>query len=414
MALLTACSNPTIKTGEGTPLAKESEAFNAASAWVEFENTFRLFYAYLETDVLDSEAWFKDVQLQAEQTKTAAEFRDVIRRAAYLFCDPHIVIGPLEDNGLNVFPTSSDLIAELVSGEYVITHVRLGSPAAASDIRPGWKITEIDGQSPEAFLEGVLRGFSLDISETQKAYLITLGLNGRRTGGRGLKFTHEGQIRTVQLESARDFARSLSKQPIVSVKTQGDTAIIRINNALGNNDLIQDFDKALESVKDKPSLVLDLRNTPSGGNTEVGRSLIGHFIKTEQPYQIHEIPSLEREFTVPRKFIELVQPREPYFPPENLRVLSGPWTGSMGEGITIGLDAAADATIIASDMGDMLGGLSNRYLKGSDMKLDLATEVLTHVNGTPREDFIADIAPATVELGPNGEDIGLRLAIGSF
>jgi carboxyl-terminal processing protease len=171
---------------------------------------------------------------------------------------------------------------------------------------------------------------------------------------------------------------------------QGRFGYIKINNHLGNNDLITAFDEALKAQMKTEGLVLDLRNTPSGGNTEVARSIIGHFIDETRSYQIHEVPSLEREFTVPRRFIEQVKPRLPYYD-KPVVVLGGHWTGSMGEGLVIGMDAAAGAYTITSDMGDLLGALRNFNMKKSTARVDFGSEALFHFDGTPREDYVADL-----------------------
>ncbi|MEJ7663499.1 MAG: hypothetical protein WKG07_30100 [Hymenobacter sp.] len=57
-----------------------------------------------------------------------------------------------------------------------------------------------------------------------------------------------------------------------------------------------------------------MRNTPSGGNTTVARGIMGHFVRREQPYQVHVVPSEERQFGVPRRFVEYVLPLAPFYP----------------------------------------------------------------------------------------------------
>ena len=96
-----------------------------------------------------------------------------------------------------------------------------------------------------------------------------------------------------------------------------------------------------------------------GGNTDVARSVIGHFLTEPQPYQVHEIPAVERATGVPRRFVEVALPRAPHYGGP-VAVLGGRWTGSMGEGLVVGLDAAAGAVTVGSDMGDLLGALWNR------------------------------------------------------
>lgn len=394
--------------------AGAAEDFNSSAAWDEFESTFRLFYAYLERDTFDVEALLRRTEVSAKSTGDAAAFRSAVRRMSYAFTDPHLIVGPLTDENYNVFPTSADLIIGHRSGDYFVQDVRAESPAYAAGVRPEWQVVSVEGQTPEAVVDAFFDGLIDDPTSKQRAYAVTIAANGRRQGGREIAFSTGEMVKTVILSSPRDFAIGLSEDPILDIRMKGETGIIRINNALGDNDLIAAFDAAMSEIRGAKYLILDLRNTPSGGNTEVGRSIIGHFIDKIAPYQVHEIPSLEREYTVPRHFVEYAKPRPPYFDPANAVVLAGKWTGSMGEGIVIGLDAAADMTVIASDMGDLLGGLSNRNLPLSGMRLDLGTETLFHVGGTPREDYTADIDLPYADTNPNGKDPAMMAAAAYF
>ena len=86
-------------------------------------------------------------------------------------------------------------------------------------------------------------------------------------------------------------------------------------------------------------LVLDLRDTASGGNTIVARAVLGWFVARPTCYQIHNLPAEERATGVARQWIEQVLPRpgKRHRGPVTVRV--GRWTGSMGEGLALGLDA---------------------------------------------------------------------------
>jgi len=148
--------------------------------------------------------------------------------------------------------------------------------------------------------------------------------------------------------------------------------------------------------------VIDLRNTPSGGNTDVARALLGHFVDVPQPYQMHTIPGVERATTVPRRFVEYVEPRAPRYE-GRVAVVGGAWTGSMGEGCVIGLHANG-ARAFASDMGDLLGGLDNARLEHAEVWVELGTEALFHVDGTPREDFVGDVALPSADRDADGAD----------
>lgn len=113
------------------------------------------------------------------------------------------------------------------------------------------------------------------------------------------------------------------------------TAYFKINNSLGNNNLIAEFDKALDSLFQYKNLIIDLTETPGGGNTNVARAVMGRGTNQLLPYQLHEFD--ENQYQTKRHWIEYVTPRKEIYK-DNVFVLVGHWTGSMGEGITIGFD----------------------------------------------------------------------------
>ena len=406
------------KSAEQKPAAVAKTAdgvvsFNAPEAWDEFEQTLRLFYAYLERGDFDVEAQLARSKALASAAKTDAEFRRILHRTAYAFTDPHFIVGPFDDFDYNIIPTSSDLKVEWQDDRLVIIGLRHGS-AASEKLKAGWFIIDVDGDDPDTASRRPFGKAVKTPTAKQLNYGANLAVNGRRAGEREISvMTHQGTVKDFILPSPRDFALKVNQMPLITTNPfgysgarflnggpddplgffsdgQGRFGYIKINNHLGNNDLITAFDEALKAQMKTEGLVLDLRNTPSGGNTEVARSIIGHFIDETRSYQIHEVPSLEREFTVPRRFIEQVKPRLPYYD-KPVVVLGGHWTGSMGEGLVIGMDAAAGAYTITSDMGDLLGALRNFNMKKSTARVDFGSEALFHVDGTPREDYVADL-----------------------
>ncbi|MCA9613159.1 MAG: hypothetical protein KC586_10450, partial [Myxococcales bacterium] len=199
------------------------------------------------------------------------------------------------------------------------------------------------------------------------------------------------------------------ERPPLSIRREGDVAIVRFENSLGRSETVAAFDEAIVSVADAPALVIDLRNTPSGGNTDVARAILGHFVDDSTPYQRHEIPAVERATTVPRRFVEHVLPRAPRFR-GRVVVLGGRWTGSMGEGLVVGFDAIGAHTV-ASDMGDLLGAMTQIPLEACEGVLELGVESLFHVDGTPRADYVADVPLESSDRDTRGDDPALTAAL---
>ena len=60
---------------------------------------------------------------------------------------------------------------------------------------------------------------------------------------------------------------------------------MRFNNSLGEQDTIAAFDRAMASVGERTPVVIDLTDTPSGGNSSVARAMISWFIDRPTFYQ---------------------------------------------------------------------------------------------------------------------------------
>lgn len=397
---------------EQTPSAQaeSAEIFDAGQAWREFEDQFRLFYAYAQRSDIDVDAQLARSKALALQVVDRDGFRKILHQTALTFSDPHFIVGPFDETDYSIIPTGSDIATRYLGGRFYVADVRAGSAADEAGIRPGWRIVAADGIDMNA---AALRPYGKLLPEPtdrQRNYGAMLAVSGLRNKSRTLVFEDGNTPRTINLPATYALSKTINAGPLLETSRNGDVGIIRINNALGNNDLIPAFDQAVQSLSDTSAMIIDLRNTPSGGNTEVARSILGHFVTETQSYQIHEIPSIEREFTVPRRFIEQVKPRNPQYP-QPIVVLGGRWTGSMGEGLVIGLDAAADAYTISSGMADLLGALSNIDLEKSGARMDFGTETLFHVNGTPREDYVADMPLESADRDADGTDPAMRSAL---
>ena len=397
--------------GEAAP-NDQQEAFAAAAGWAEFERELRSKYAYLDrAGQQAANEQFARSRAVASRAETPEAFRRVLHQTALTFTDPHLIVGPFTDDDFNVVMTSADLDVALRGDRFVVADVRASSAADEAGVRPGWQVVAIDGVPTE---EAALVPFGEVLpapSPRQLAYGATLAANGRRGAPkRRIVFERPDESEaTPSLANPRVQARVVDEMPPVTTRRVGAGGTIgwvRFNNSVGDNETIT----AIRELADTDGLVIDRRNTPSGGNTEVARAVIGHFVDEPRAYQMHTIPFVEREYGVPRRFVEYAMPRAPRYEGP-VAVLHGRWTGSMGEGVVIGLDAAADVHTVGSDMGDLLGALWNVDLPASGTRLDLGGEALFSPDGTPREDYVADTPLPSADRDATGGDPALGAAL---
>jgi carboxyl-terminal processing protease len=166
---------------------------------------------------------------------------------------------------------------------------------------------------------------------------------------------------------------------------------IRVHDSLGDENLIEAFDNALEKLRNTSTTIVDLRDTPSGGNTTVARAILGRFVRRELPYQKHLLPSEARQTGVVRSWLELVTPRGPFQYQRPVAVLVNHWTGSMGEGLAVGFDATGSGIVVGTPMAGLLGATYRFELPHSRIGVNVPAERLFHVNGTPREQFVPPV-----------------------
>jgi hypothetical protein len=356
--------------------------FDASIAWSSFSKLLHENYSYFDRPGIDGDTILAAFAARAKAARSDKEFIDTLQLVSHNFADPHFIVGPSDPADWSVVPTSSDLFGTFDGKAFTIDQVRAGSDALAKGARAGMEVRQIDGRSPRAAIEVITGRPFAALSTVQAVFAFNIALAGIARQPRSLDVV-DGHVRsTLHLASARDQAKRLRDGPLLSVERYGTFGIIRINNSLGDYALIEQFAQALATLKDTTTLLIDLRETPSGGNTIVARGIMGHFVDHDRPYQMHVISSEGRVFGPTRKFVEYVTPYGAHYTGK-VYVAGGRWTGSMGEGLMLGFDAIG-ATTVGSELAHLLGALSDDTIDGSAATVAIGTEELFTVTGLPR------------------------------
>jgi len=354
----------------------------------EFEQQVNRAYAY--RDRFEGEAIPFNATLR-EEAEAATDQRSLLRyieRALLVLQDHHAITGGSLSDSWAVVPSYADLWIVHADGGYVVDAVRAGSPAADAGVAAGMRLTRVNALP----IETAVAAFWQDLghtpdSEEARGFAARVLAAGRRDRPRHLSFASDGASLDLELSSL--YAIQRAPMPPVTVLRDGDAATIRINDSLGNNATIEAFDAAMLEVHDASSLVIDLTETPGGGNTNVARAIMGWFVAEPTPYQMHDLPAELRQTAIARRWMEYVLPREGRHFDGEVRVHVGRWTGSMGEGIAIGMDHFG-FVVEGHEMAGLLGAIYDLRLSNSQMLFKLPVERLSAVDGTPREDFVVD------------------------
>lgn len=377
-----------------TPILAQStdptgKPFDASAAWASFTKLLHEEYGYFDRPGIDGDAILSAFEQRAKAARSDKEFIDVLQLVSHNFADPHFIVGPFDLDDWAIIPTSSDLFGVYDGAAFRIEDVRAGGDAMAKGVPPDVTVLRIDGRTPRAAIEEITGRPFTALSAPQIGFAFNVALAGHRRQPRTLEILEGRQRRTFALAATSDQANRVADGPLLDVQREGALGIIRVNNSLGEQALIGQFAQALASLNDTTTLLIDLRNTPSGGNTSVARGIMGHFVDHDRPYQMHVIPYETRVLGPTRKFVEFVAPYGVRYPGK-VYVAGGRWTGSMGEGLMIGFDVIG-ATTVGSDLAHLLGALSNETIEGSAAKVDLGTEQLFTVTGLPREAYHPEI-----------------------
>lgn len=342
-------------------------------------------YAYL--DRFPGGRFVLTDKLRAE-ADTVSDRRSLVKyaeRVLELLADHHAITGASFADSWAIVPSYADLWIEPRGAAFVVTAVRDGSPAARADVRPGDVLTAVDGtptaQAVAAFWADL--GTSAD-GDDRPGYAARVLAAGRRDRHRRLTLRRgNGPERTIDLPSLYDGAGAL---PLVSTSAEHGALVIRLGDSLGDHATIAAFDAAMKTAAPGQPVVIDLTATPSGGDTVVARAIMGWFARRATGYQVHNSPAEERETGIPRQWIEQVLPRRGLHHDGPLLVRVGRWTGSMGEGLAIGLRALG-ARVEGGRMAGLRGAVDDEALPHTGEVLKLPTERLYTVDGIPREAF---------------------------
>lgn len=342
-------------------------------------------YAYLDRFADSKAPAGAKMQAEAEAVTDARSLLRYAERRLFTLADHHAITGRSFSSSHALVPSYSDLWIERVGGAYRVTAVRDDSPAEAAGIKVGDTMVQIDSQ-PMAQAVG---DFWSDLG-------VTVPPEGESFAARVLAAGRRDRPRVLTVQSGNDAPRTLSLPNLytveriergpVSTTHNTDGLTIRIHDSLGDDATIAAFDQAMQQAREGETVTIDLRDTPGGGNTVIARAIMGWFVSEPRPYQVHRHMAEERRTSIPRQWIEQVLPREGRHHTGPVKVRVGRWTGSMGEGLAIGLDALG-AEVRGCPMAGLLGAIYDYRLEHSGLVIKLPAERLSSVSGVPREQF---------------------------
>lgn len=342
-------------------------------------------YVYRRESGCDTRMLREQLLPRARAATSSRELLPVLEQAVECLHDNHVTFNTNLAASTRLVPSGLQVWAEWQAGRAVVVQVRHASAAWRSGIRRGDVVEAIDSTPTAVAVERrmpcCIRGERSTEAARQWALLALLA--GRHDQSINLMLSRSGTTRHAGYDPRTGSPRTDRLQNVAWQRNADGTGYIAINN-LGDTDTVVAFDAALAGLRDTSELFLDLRNTPGGGNTGVAEPILGRLIDREQPYQ--RIGPMRG-----RPWLRRVAPRGPWQYTRPVTVLVSRWTGSMGEGMAIGLDAMQRARVCGSVMAGLNGSVFDHALPATGLVVRLPAERLSHLDGTPREKFLPSV-----------------------
>ncbi len=392
--LLGACARPTLTGASCRDFGRDYDVF-----WRRIRDD----YVYLPDKATDWGLVRRLYRPAADTASSRRVFLGLLERSMDELYDPHLGARSNTPSSFRLVPSGLDVWAEWRGQEAVITQLRPGFSAEEAGIRPGMVLVAIDDQPVADAARARLGGALTRVDSAARSWALLSALAGRHDTPRVLTLLDSAGVQRIVRLDLPGQQTVDAPRPVPAVEARllpGDVAYVRLNDLIDTT-TVSAFDAALERLRASRGLILDLRNTPAGGNTDVAEPIMGRFITAREGYQ-RVAPRRGRPYT------REVSPRGPWSYTRPLTVLVGRWTGSMGEGMAIGLDGMKRATVIGSPMAGLAGAVEEVRLPCSGLVVGYPAARLLHLDGTPRERFVP---PILVPPSPPGTDAALERAV---
>lgn len=292
---------------------KGLETFDAAWTIVRdthFDKTF---------NGLDWDAMKAEYRPQAAAARTTAELRGVIRSMLARLGQSHFAILPADGSGGGAAASAGTATAgfdvRLLGREVLVTSVDPAAGAARAGVRPGWRVTAIDGTRIDELLRPLQEAATSNGDDRVPALEAWRMVRGRLSGAEAstIPVTFEDGTGAMVTRSITRMAEpgqpvKVGNLPTMYVRVTNESRMTpagRVAGLIGFNVWMAAVDRpfqlAVDQHRDSSGIVIDLRGNP-GGLAAMMMGLAGHFIPEAVPLGVMKTRDNELKFTVnPRR-----------------------------------------------------------------------------------------------------------------
>jgi C-terminal processing protease CtpA/Prc len=275
----------------------------------------------------------------------------------------------------------TDIWARWKDGAAVIEGVRTFGDADVAGLRPGQVVTRVQGIDVEQAVRARLGPGASGASERDRALRQVLA--GPRSGT--VRIEVRDAPRPLEMERA---GNARANGPAIVARRVGDErdlGYVRIKNGADDARLVEQFDSALNSLKDTRALILDVRETPGPASRATTLAILARFLPAAAPWQA-------REARGGKRVVDVAAPRGAFAYGAPVVLLVDRWTEGEAEALAAGLKAAVHARLVGTPMAGLRGELREVRLPHTGIVVRFPAEKSLLPDGTPREALRPDIA----------------------
>jgi carboxyl-terminal processing protease len=286
-------------------------------------------------------------------------------------------------------PGDAGMSLRLLGHAIVVSHVVHGGPADRAGVKAGWIVDSVGRFTARRGAERTAR-LRTDVERRQALMRLPRAVDASFAGSAGSVVRaafRDGSGRRVLLPITR---RATPGEPVrfpnlpaflahleherrpLTDATGGCVGVIRFNVWMPA--LADDFDRAVDALRDCRGIVVDLRGNPGGIGVMVA-GVGGHFLDSTVSLGTMRTRAGELRFAVnPRRATSRGEPIRPYAGP--LAILVDPLTGSTSELFAAGMQAIGRARVFGeTSAGQALPAMATRLPTG-DVLLHVTADLI--------------------------------------
>ncbi len=376
----------------GRPVDRATEQVSSVEALTTFDSVWnRVRNAHYDPAMrgIDWEGVRDELRPKAERAATLGELRAVLTEMLGRLGESHYgIIRKEAEDALGPSSGQAEAAAEpgdvgisvrLLGSNVVVSHVVADAPAHRAGVRLGWIVDSV-GRFSGRRTAGVLSRLRTETERRTVLVRLPRTVDASFAGPAGTVVRavfRDGDGRRVVLPMRRratpgepvhfpnlpTFLAHLEyeRRPVTGAPAGECVGIIRFN--IWMTPLADDFDRAIDALRDCRGVVIDLRGNPGGLGFMVS-GVGGHFLDSTVSLGTMRTRGGELRFVVnPRRTTSRGEPVRPYAGP--LAILVDPLTGSTSEVFGAGMQAIGRARVFGeTSAGQALPAMATRLPTG--------------------------------------------------